>query len=205
MVPVYNWTGFYLGGNIGYAWRNTEITGIFGANLGDLSNDRFILAVKWAIIGRSTNLVSVSGAGDFDWADRHQATPFVHDREPRFGAGPCGSQLGDDAGRLTLAMPPIVGCSTPRWVLVGPRRMSLLQSPGLVLIATNDKSNVGSLIVGFGVEYAFAQNWTAKIKYYYLGLSDTTVPVVANLATFSHDLQTLKIGAKLQEVLIRFD
>ena len=69
-----------------------------------------------------------------------------------------------------------------------------LQSPVFGVLATNDKSNVGWL-VGFGVEYAFAQNWTAKIEYNYLGLNDTTVPVVANLATFSHDLQTLKIGA----------
>ena len=69
-----------------------------------------------------------------------------------------------------------------------------LQSPVLGVLATNDKSNVGWL-VGFGVEYAFAKNWTAKIEYNYLGLSDTTVPIAANLATFSHDLQTLKIGA----------
>jgi outer membrane immunogenic protein len=47
------------------------------------------------------------------------------------------------------------------------------------------------------VEYAFAQNWTAKIEYNYLGLSDTTValPVAANLVTVSHDLQTVKVGA----------
>ena len=88
MVPVYNWTGFYLGGNIGYAWRSTEITGIFGANLGDLSNDRFIfggqMGYNWQI-----NQFVLGVEWDFDWADGEKATPFVTDRQPRFGAGPC--------------------------------------------------------------------------------------------------------------------
>ena len=88
MVPVYNWTGFYLGGNIGYAWRSTEISGIFGANLGDISNDRFIfggqMGYNWQI-----NQFVLGVEWDFDWADGEKATPFVTDREPRFGAGPC--------------------------------------------------------------------------------------------------------------------
>ena len=76
MVPVYNWTGFYLGGNIGYAWRNTEITGIFGANLGDLSNDRFMfggqMGYNWQV-----NQFVLGVEWDFDWADGEKATPFV--------------------------------------------------------------------------------------------------------------------------------
>ena len=192
MVPVYNWTGFYLGGNIGYAWRSTEISGIFGANLGDISNDRFIFGgqtgYNWQI-----NQFVLGVEWDFDWADGEKATPFV-----------TTANLGLVQGRVdsswvtTLAAR--FGYAADRWLFytklgAGWTKTNVsLQSPVLGVLATNDKSNVGWL-VGFGVEYAFAQNWTAKIEYNYLGLSDTTVPIVANLATFSHDLQTLKIGA----------
>jgi opacity protein-like surface antigen len=68
-------------------------------------------------------------------------------------------------------------------------------TPAGFTVATGNATNSGWL-VGAGVEYAFAPNWTAKLEYNYLGLSDktfaTTIPPFA--VTVSPDVQLLKVG-----------
>jgi outer membrane protein with beta-barrel domain len=55
----------------------------------------------------------------------------------------------------------------------------------------------GGWLVGAGIEYAFASNWTGKLEYDYIGLSNSTffAPPVTNA---SHDIQMLKVGANYQ-------
>jgi len=33
-APVYNWTGFYIGGNVGYGWSHRDFTNTLGSTLG---------------------------------------------------------------------------------------------------------------------------------------------------------------------------
>jgi hypothetical protein len=52
-------------------------------------------------------------------------------------------------------------------------------------------------LVGTGMEYAFASNWTGKLEYDYIGLSNSTfsAPSVVNV---SHNIKMLKVGANYQ-------
>ena len=193
MVPVYNWTGFYIGGNIGYAWRSTDITGNFlGANW-SLSNDRFMAGGQAGYNWQFGQFV-FGIEGDFDWASGTKTSPLV-----ATGAGPLqasvdGNWVSTVAARLGYAVDRVLFYSKlgGGWT----RTETSLRSPTLGVLTTNDKTNSGWL-VGLGVEYAMTPNWTAKIEYNYLGLSDTklAMPLAAQLVTVSHDLQTVKLGA----------
>jgi opacity protein-like surface antigen len=57
----------------------------------------------------------------------------------------------------------------------------------------------GGWLVGAGVEYAFAPNWSTRLEYYYLGLSNWTanstifVPI-ADRFSVNQNIQTLLLG-----------
>ena len=82
--PPFSWTGFYLGGNIGAAWANRDVTDTFvGANFGTGNNNGVfigggqvgynwqigyaVLGVEWDIDGAANNnnsaTVFIPGAG----------------------------------------------------------------------------------------------------------------------------------------------
>jgi opacity protein-like surface antigen len=52
-------------------------------------------------------------------------------------------------------------------------------------------------LVGAGIEYAFASNWTGKLEYDYIGLVNATTSAPA-IASAAHNVQMLKIGANYQ-------
>jgi outer membrane immunogenic protein len=54
---------------------------------------------------------------------------------------------------------------------------------------SNDSSN-GGWLVGAGIEWAFAANWSAKVEYNYLGLEDRTFVVPAGSPFFPGDTFT---------------
>ena len=66
---------------------------------------------------------------------------------------------------------------------------------------SNSNSNSGWL-VGAGIEWAFAPNWTAKVEYDFLGLNNSTftvpvgIPVIGGdvITTTNRDVQTLTVG-----------
>ena len=75
---------------------------------------------------------------------------------------------------------------------------------GTSITASNNNTNSGWL-VGAGIEWAFAPNWSAKVEYNYLGLDDRTFTVPAGTApplflagdTFTQsnrNIQMVKVG-----------
>ena len=50
VVPVYDWTGFYVGGNVGYSWANWDSTNVGGIPIfpkgKDTSTERALVMVK---------------------------------------------------------------------------------------------------------------------------------------------------------------
>ena len=71
---------------------------------------------------------------------------------------------------------------------------------GASVAVSNGNTNVGWL-VGAGFEYAFTQNWTAKLEYDYLALNNAsynvTVPGARHVDTFTNggrNVQTFTVG-----------
>jgi outer membrane immunogenic protein len=159
-VPVgYNWTGFYLGINGGYAWGSSRWSG-FGANANPSGGMIGGTAgYNWQALGSPW----VFGLeGDIDWTDIKGT--FVN------AICPAGCQTKNTwqatvRGRVGYAwdrvMPYITG-----GLALGDVQAS---QPGFAGV-NNTKAG---WTVGAGVEAAVAANWTAKVEYLHVDLGNT--------------------------------
>jgi len=103
VAPVFSWTGFYIGGNIGGAWAQRDVTdSVLGLNFDNgTSNGVFIGGGQ---IGGNYQVGNfVRGVeGDFDWAANNKTTNSAgavptDRRRPSIASGteaaPCGRPL----------------------------------------------------------------------------------------------------------------
>ena len=158
LVPIYNWTGPYLGINGGYAWGNSEWSA-FGGRDFDTSGPLIGLTAgyNWQLSGSPW----VFGLeGDINWANIKGTNTICAGCETK------NTWLGTVRGRLGYAvdrfMPYITG-----GLAFGEIEAN---RPGFSGVSNTE---VGWTI-GAGLEAAIAPNWTAKIEYLYVDLGSTS-------------------------------
>jgi outer membrane immunogenic protein len=151
-VPVYNWTGFYIGinGGAGFGRSTWDTTGGFNTSGGLVGGT---LGYNWqagqAVFGLE---------GDIDWANINGTT----NNACPFGCKTTDSWLSTVRGRLGYAadrfMPYITGGAA-----FGNIKAS---TPGFA----GGNSDRAGWTIGAGLEFAIAGNWTAKAEYLYVDL-----------------------------------
>ena len=151
-VPVYNWTGFYIGinGGGGFGRSQWDSTGSFNVSGGLVGGTvGYNYQFGQAVVGVE---------GDIDWADINGTTNAACP----FGCKTSDNWLSTVRGRLGYAadrfMPFVTGGAA-----FGDIRAS---TPGF---AGANQTNAG-WTVGAGLEFAIAGNWTAKAEYLYVDL-----------------------------------
>jgi outer membrane immunogenic protein len=199
-VPVFTWTGFYVGVNAGYSFnadsRATTVGtpgfltlipgGIVPSEL-ETGGDGFIGGGQ---IGFNLQFGAfVAGIeADLQYVDSGQRTSFI-------GAPVLGTQLNTSAeaeieylgtvrGRLGVAFDRLLVYATGGLaygdVSLG-ASVNGVQAPVLSWNGSTSDVQVG-YAVGGGVEYAFTNNLTLKAEYLYYDLGDQTVRTVPNAA-----------------------
>jgi outer membrane immunogenic protein len=156
VVDVFNWTGFYIGANIGYSAGRSNVNG-FG----------------------STDLNGVVGGGQIGYNWQGPASPFV------FGLEVDGQGTGQDAtataagatlteslpwfatfrGRVGYAFAPMFMIYATGGGAVVDHKFNLVV-PG-VGTASSEDTRFG-WAAGVGIEGAFARNWSWKAEYLHL-------------------------------------
>jgi outer membrane immunogenic protein len=151
-IPVYNWTGFYIGinGGGGFGRSQWDSTGGFNTSGGLVGGTvGYNYQFGQGVVGLE---------GDIDWADINGTTNNLC----AFGCKTSDHWLSTVRGRLGYAadrfMPFITGGAA-----FGDIRAS---TPGF---AGGNQTNAG-WTVGAGLEFAIAGNWTAKAEYLYVDL-----------------------------------
>jgi outer membrane immunogenic protein len=202
VAPVFTWTGFYIGGNLGVAWTKGDVTDSFGDGFRFAQNAVFAgggqiganYQINWLVVGVEA---------DFDWLANNQNSS---------GSVVIGNNTfqvsANDRWITTLAAR--VGVANNNWLFyakggggwVGVNNFTLTNvTTGGSISGSNSNSNSGWL-VGAGIEWAFAPNWTAKIEYDFLGLNNSSFTVAAGtqfiggdvITTTNRDVQTLTVG-----------
>jgi len=196
VVPLpapFNWTGLYLGGNIGGGWATSTLSD----NLTNVSFDRDNNGVVGGVqIGynyqRGSLVLGVEW--DFDWTSIDASGVISI---PGLGGALQASAdiewITTLAGRIGLALDRTlvfvkVGGA---WVRSEASVTQLATGSTLTVSQTNS-----GWLVGAGFEYAFAPNWTAKFEYDFIGLGDKTFPGFVGTRAFEleRDVQQVKVG-----------
>jgi len=201
----FNWTGFYLGGNIGGAWARRDVTdSFFGVNFNPGTNDGVFIGggqvgynwqLGWAVLGIEA---------DFDGAanNNNTGTVFI----PTLGSIQVTSNnrwITTLAARFGVMNGPwlFYGKVGGGWVGSDDFTVTNVTTGSTITLSNNNNTNTGWL-VGAGIEWAFAGNWSAKVEYNYLGLDDRTFTVPAaspflageTFTQTNRNVQMLKVG-----------
>ena len=164
---VYNWTGFYIGGQVGVQWTRDEFSdpdrlgGPVGPNAFDFPG---LIAGAHAGFNYQTGNFVLGIEGDIEWADASGSgtgtlaggAPFVT------GTAKLKSQASI-RGRLGFAMNRTLAYVTGG-AAFGRFDLGYIFPIGSVLLDPLNTTRTG-WTVGAGLEHAFVGNWSGRIEY----------------------------------------
>jgi len=166
-VSAYNWSGFYIGASAGWSWGDSTASTTSPGNNFNIPLNGGILGAQagynWMFAGNWVLGVE----GDISWSG--EKGKITH---PIAGPPETVSQsldwLGTIRGRVGYAMGAWMPYVTAGFAWGnGTRSSSLGGGSSQTLLHTG-------YVLGLGAEWAFAQNWTAKIEYQYVNLGAQT-------------------------------
>ena len=193
--PVYTWTGFYIGGNLGGAWARGSVNdSLFGLSASS-NRSGFIGGGQLGVNYQFSNIV-LGAEWDFDWTslDATGNGRFVPGLGTLQGTANTRS-ISTLAARFGVVLNNgvlLYGKAGGGWVDNNATVTNL--TTGASISASNRNSG---WVVGAGVEWALAGNWSAKLEYDFLKLDDLTFgpgPFRGDTFTASREIQMFKVG-----------
>ena len=187
-APIWNWTGFYIGGHVGAGWGTTETTldsiaapgvPLTPAGLALTQNSRsgflgggqigYNFQSGWAVFGVQADIAGLDVKGTTPCLVVISCTAKSH-------------WLATVSGRFGG----VVADKTLVYVKGGAAWLNTTHSldvPALgggfggfgAFTGTSADSTALGWLLGFGAEYAFTQNWSAFIEYDYMGFDKKSV------------------------------
>jgi outer membrane immunogenic protein len=213
VAPVSNWSGFYVGGNLGYGWGDGNTDFSFLPSPADFGTNNTTLGLRstgvtggaqigynWQIGSLVTGLEADIQGSDIKGSAR--ATPtFVSDGTPDPGGVLSSEQklswFGTVRGRLGVTV-------TPDLLLYGTGGLAyghvdasantqFFDGTSLEVEwpASVSKTKVG-WTAGAGAEWMFAHNWSAKLEYLYVDLGSESA--IGNVAPIGSIDPQFKVG-----------
>jgi outer membrane immunogenic protein len=205
VTPVYNWTGLYVGGNVGGAWLDKSVTEVGLTNtIANPIGSTFSLNEGSVMGGLQTgynwqhNNFLVGVEGDVNWTGINKDVPA--NAPPNILRGEV-DWFATFRGR--------VGYTPGNWLIYitgGGAVAKLINGYGEAIggvLSTNSNDAVLSTrtrwgwTVGGGVEVGLWGHWSAKAEYLYIDFGDYTVVPLAGVpggaARFKDQLQVARI------------
>lgn len=175
-----NWTGLYLGANVGYGWANVgggsnDLNGVIGGGQ---------IGYNW-----QTGPLVIGIEGDFQGSSEQRSdgvtvggTAYTLDQNiPWFGTL---------RGRIGYAFGPAMLYFTGGGAWENYK--VTVSAPGVG--SASDNTTKTAWTIGGGAEWMFAPKWSAKLEYLYLDTGDTDVTLGGNTFTSRAKNNIVRVG-----------
>jgi len=194
IVPVYNWTGFYIGGNAGYAFAsNLSTTGCITGTSFPLLNSAACpgtIAASSASgfagggqIGGNVqwNALVLGLEGDWQWSGQRSTVsgPDLSGTVKLPWFATARARVGVAADRVLF-----YATGGAAWMDVNTTLNETAQGAAL---GNTSNTQIG-WTAGAGVEWAFAQNWTARVEYLFMDFTPSSTVALTGGGTLTQSL-----------------
>ena len=183
-APIYNWTGFYIGGHIG---------GAFGGDNSILGSSRFIGGIQGGADYQFAPNWVAGVEAQYSWTSSSSNSML-------FPGGVLvnsnSDQLGSVTGRIGYTFGPTLLYAKGGYAWKDGDNLTATVAGVPVGFAAVGNHRDG-YTVGAGAEYMFAPNWSAKLEYMYYNFGTTTIvtaPAAAVGSRFNDDEHVVKVG-----------
>jgi outer membrane immunogenic protein len=203
VAPYYNWTGFYIGGNLGAGFTSGSFSDTAGSTFTNSNNTTFLGGGQVGVNYEFWGGVVVGAEAMFDWAPNQNntltatlpaslvapattATATINNRWVSTATG----KLGYAWDRVLL-----YGKGGGAWVGQSNSNLTTTTAAGGVStlgVSTSNSNNLG-WTAGVGVEWAFWGTWSARAEYDYIRLNNQTV-TTATLPGNAFSADTISIN-----------
>jgi outer membrane immunogenic protein len=183
MMPVFTWTGFYIGGNLGGAWAHRDVTdSLFGLNFSNGNNNNGVFIAGGQVGGNyQFNNFVVGVEGTFDWAanNNNTTTGIAVPGGNIIQVTSNNTWLSTLAGRFGVAFDRVLVYGKGGGAWIGNNSFTVTNvTTGASFTGSNSNTTTG-WVAGAGVEWAFAPNWTVKAEYDFIGLGGRSFTIPA--------------------------
>jgi outer membrane immunogenic protein len=194
-VAVYNWTGFYIGGHIGGGWGDEGSTELapgtvsfpIGTVFSSHDTSGFLGGVQGGFNWEASNHFLLGVEGEYSWSDLTATSRTVSVVNGFISTTTVKTKdLALATGRI--------GYAADNWLFFvkgggawgqGNSNGTGTLASGAFFDTTSSSSNRSGWVVGAGVEWGFAPNWSAKIEYNHIDFGNTTVGIASSTGTTS--------------------
>ena len=201
-TPVYNWTGFYVGANAGYAWGSGDVSVLGNApilsalslaglpNGASLDNDGFTMGVQ-AGYNYQINQFVLGAEADANWVDGSDSKGALGSTGLNFYSSSKVEWLSTIRARAGFAINNVLIYGTGGFAFGEAKSTVTVSGPfGFGSYTGSESGTRTGWTLGAGVEYAFTRNITARVEYLYYNLGDKTYT--------SNGIGALQASAKAQ-------
>jgi outer membrane immunogenic protein len=186
-VPYYNWSGIYIGGNVGAGWNSTgSASDTLGSTFSNNTNTQFLgggqIGVNYEFYGG----VVVGAEAMFDWLPNTTNTVTATNGANTAAVSINNRWLTTATGKLGYAWDRVLlyGKGGGAWVGANNPGISVNGAPTTF---TGSSSNNFGWTAGLGVEWAFYGNFSARAEWDYIRLQNQTFTVAATGGPFAGD------------------
>jgi outer membrane immunogenic protein len=187
--PPFSWTGFYIGGNVGAGWAERTVSDtLFGLDVNNQGNGATFIGGGQVGVNYQINNVVFGVEADFDWAANNNNNNGVVIAGDTFRVTSNNTWITTLAGRVGYAFDRFLIYAKGGGGWIGNNGFTVTNLTTGAVVTTSNSNTDSGWLVGGGGEWAFANNWSVRLEYDFLGLDDRTVAVPLGVPVIGGDV-----------------
>ena len=177
-APLYNWTGFYIGGHLGGVFSDNSNFG--GLTTGNNGNGRFLGGLQGGADYQFAPNWVIGAEAEYSWIAGNNGS-VVFPGGTTYTNNQRG--LGSVTGRIGYTWGPGLLYVKGGYAF-SDNNDSLVNGAGASVPFALSGNHSNGYTVGAGLEYMFTQNWSGKIEYQYYNFGNSSFTAPAALVPF---------------------